>query len=462
MWQSTRERQAARAAVDDAPVVSSLKEASPAARRRQQAVARSAQLTNMFDRLSSADAKLRETTQLDDVFSDGGATDLLSPVAARPRQPPPLSTSAAAPPPPLTGVVAPSPGGVILRSGRAVVLSANSRRLPHVFRDQARAVRSVEETTTGMLQTLQHLHRDLVFHAKGRADGGHGSATAATHQPNTPAATAAAAAARLSTADDSEPPTPLAGETTAALQRRIAEADARAEAVRVQRARAAAADEGASDDQSVEDYGVDGVVPPLTSESRLADEVAAIAVALGKMRESAAVMCSTEAAAPSTSAAPWWSSALRMRDMKASAARLDYHAHAALNWSHRAREQLLLQAAMLNNISTDTRTQLLQQQHHWQEFQERLRDGQLAVTQLQADIAQHQARVQAEMVRRAALQEELRVSAQERGLVDVEEQNPLKAELALLLEEREWPSRTLKRDADVVVEWLRSVSTALE
>ncbi|GET85499.1 hypothetical protein, conserved [Leishmania tarentolae] len=173
-------------------------------------------------------------------------------------------------------------------------------------------------------------------------------------------------------------------------------------------------------------------------------------------------MCDTEAAAPGTSAAPWWSSALRMRDMKASAARLDYHAHAALIWSKRSREQLLLQAVKLNNISVSTRTQLLQQQEHRQGFQTRLGNDQQTVMQLRADIARYQACVQPEMARPSALQEEPLLScAQERALVDPEERNPLKAELALLLSEREWPSQTLKKDASAVLGWLRSASTAL-
>ncbi|CAG9576869.1 conserved hypothetical protein [Leishmania major strain Friedlin] len=301
-----------------------------------------------------------------------------------------------------------------------------------------------------MQSTLQQLQHDLAFHAKRRIEaereaGGH-----------------LASAPRPRPSSDSESVTPLRAETTAAQQRRVADPDVLSEAARIQRARAAAADEGLSDDQSVEDYGVDCEVPRLTSDSCLADEVAAIAVCMAKIKESAKVMYDTEAAAPSTSTAPWWSSALHMRDMKASAARLDYHARTALSWSHRSREQLLLKAVMLNNVSVSTRTQLLDQQQHWQEFQTRLRDGQETVMHLQADIARYQARVQAEMARRAALQEELRLCSQERGLVDPGEHNPLKAELALLLEEREWPSDTLKKDASVVLDWLRSVSTTLE
>ncbi|KAG5512491.1 hypothetical protein GH5_08457 [Leishmania sp. Ghana 2012 LV757] len=167
--------------------------------------------------------------------------------------------------------------------------------------------------------------------------------------------------------------------------------------------RVVAADEGDSDDQSIEDYAVDYKLPPLTSSSRLADEVAAIVACMAKMNESMKVMCDTEAALRSASAAPWWSSALRMRDMKASAARLGYHARIALSWSHRSLEQLLLQAVTLNDASVDTRTQLLQQQHHRQEFQARLRNGQQAVMELQADIAHCQGRLQAELARRAAL-----------------------------------------------------------
>ncbi|KAG5508455.1 hypothetical protein JIQ42_08197 [Leishmania sp. Namibia] len=94
---------------------------------------------------------------------------------------------------------------------------------------------------------------------------------------------------------------------------------------------AAAADEGDSDDQSVEDYAVGCKLPPLTSGSCLADEVAAIVACMAKMNESVKVMCDTEAALPSASAESWWSSALRMRDMKASAARLGYHARTALS-----------------------------------------------------------------------------------------------------------------------------------
>ncbi|KAG5487206.1 hypothetical protein CUR178_08219 [Leishmania enriettii] len=183
---------------------------------------------------------------------------------------------------------------------------------------------------------------------------------------------------------------------------------------------------------------------------------------MAKMNESVKVMRDTEAALPSASAAPWWSSALRIRDMKASAARLGYHARTALSWSHRSLEQLLLQAVILNSASADTRTQLLQQQHHEQEFQARLSHCQQALMELQANVAHCQGRLQAESARRAALQEELCLRARERGLLDPDDHSPLKAELALLLAEREGPSPALKRDARIVLNSLRSISMALE
>lgn len=432
-------------------MLSSLKKDSPPVRKRREAAARSAQLTDLFDSLSAADARAQQGTELGEDFADDlaneGAEGLFSATLLSRR--PPLSTSA----PPdhaANDVSSSSTGGLVLRSGGAAALSTNTHGLPRPFHEQALAVRSVEVTAIEMQRTLQQLQHDLAFYAKRRIEaereaGGH-LASAPRHRPSS----------------DSESVTPLQSETTAAPQRRMANPDVLSEAARIQRARAAAADEGLSEDQSVEDYGVDCEVPRLTSDSRLVDEVAAIAVCMAKMKDSAQAMHDVEAAAPSALMAPWWSSALHMRDMKASAARLDYHAHTALNWSHRSREQLLLQAVMLNNVSVSTRKQLLEQQQHWQEFQTRLRDGQQTVTQLQADIARYQARVQAEMARRAALQEELRLRAQERGFVDPGERNPLKVELALLLEEREWPSHTLKRDARVVLDWLRSVSTTLE
>ncbi|KAG5487970.1 hypothetical protein LSCM1_08286 [Leishmania martiniquensis] len=151
-----------------------------------------------------------------------------------------------------------------------------------------------------------------------------------------------------------------------------------------------------------------------------------------------------------------------MRDMKASAAWLSYHARAALSWSQRSLEQLLLQAVALNNALVATRTHLLRQHHHSQEFQARHRDRQEAVMQLQADITYYQGPLQAELARRASLQEELCLRGQERGLLDPDDHNPLKADLALLLAEREWPSQELKRDADTVLDSLRFISMALK
>ncbi|CAI5813426.1 conserved hypothetical protein [Leishmania braziliensis MHOM/BR/75/M2904] len=426
-------------------------EASPPSLKRQDAATRSAQLTSLFDRPSGPVPKVRQGAHLGKDFADGltgeGVKGILSPTLLSRRLPPSTSAPLSHP---AGGISSSSTGGAVLRSGGAPVLPTNSCGLPHFFSEQSRAVLSVEITSAEIQRTLQQLHHDLDFHAKRRIEAGRDAGCYLASAP------------RSHPSADSTSVTLLTGEATDTQQRRMAEVDTLSEAANIQRARAAAADEGASDDQSVEDYGVDCEVPPLTSDSRLADEVAAIAVCLAKMKESAGVMYDTEAAASSTSVAPWWSSALGMRDMKVSVARLDYHAHSALSWSHRSREQLLLQAVMLNNASAATREQLFQQQNRLQEFQARLSDGQQAATQLQADIAQYQARVQAEMTRRAALQEELRLCAQERGLVDSAERNPLKAELALLLEEREWPSHTLKRDASVVLGWLRSVSTALE
>ncbi|KAG5501146.1 hypothetical protein GH5_04742 [Leishmania sp. Ghana 2012 LV757] len=433
------------------PVLPSLRKDFASARKSPEAAARSAWLTNFFERLSSESVTARQSARPDEDFTEGFTDEVVeglpSPTLRSRRQP--LPTSApfhhAA-----NGAGSSSTGGVILRNDGAVVLSASCRGLPDVFREQAQTVRSMEMTAAEMQHTLQQLHQYLTLHARRRIEeerdaGGH-SVSAARRRPSADWTSIA----------------PLTGEAAALQQHAVADSDSLSEAVRIRRARAAAADEGDSDDQSVEDYAVDYKLPPLTSDSRLADEVAAIVACMAKMNESVKVMCDTEAALPSASTAPWWSSALRMRDMKASAARLGYHARTALSWSHRSLEQLLLQAVILNNASVDTRTQLLQQQQHRQEFQARLRHGQQTVTELQSDIAHCQGRLQAELARRAALQEELCLRARERGLLDPDDHNPLKAELALLLAEREWPSPALKRDARIVLNSLRSISMALE
>ncbi|GET89911.1 hypothetical protein, conserved [Leishmania tarentolae] len=453
MKRATPRRQASSAAArtaEDATVGPSLTKDYSLAHNRREAAARSVQLSQLFDSLTAAGSKERQRTKsrkdFTSNFIDGGGEDHRS-VTLLSREPP-LSTSAH--PDRLEHGACSSTGGLMLRSSGEAAPPTNIHGLPHPFQEQIATVRSVDIMATEMQRTLEQLHQDLVFHANRRTDAERESGGQLASGP------------RARQSSNTESSTSVRSDTTDWQRRCITASDTFSEAARIQRARAAAADEGLSDDQSVEDYGVDCEVPKLTSDSCLVDQVEAIAVCMAKMKESAKVMCDTEAAAPGTSAVPWWSSALRMRDMKASAARLDYHAHAALNWSKRSREQLLLQAVKLNNISVSTRSQLLEQQEHRQEFQTRLGNDQQTVTQLQADIARYQACVQTEMARRSALQEELLFCAQERGLVDPEERNPLKAELALLLSEREWPSPTLKKDASVVLGWLRSTSTTLE
>lgn len=443
--------------------------ATSTAREREKAAARSAKLTDIFDQLAAADARVRRrgSIELEDVED---AADVASPgPSEQPRDGRRRRVRGAAqanllnaPAPPVASTSTCTAtrhqgNAVLLRSGRAVVLSAGSRRLPPPFHEQARVLSSVEATTKEVQSTLKHLHRDLAVHNRGHSSRRNYRRRSAAARWESEGAESPS-----NSSEDSDRGFYGSSTTTAAAQRRMMEEEARAEKMRIQRARAAAADEGAADDQSVEDYGVDCEIPPLTSESKLEDEVATIAAHLSKAKTSALAMAEVEELAPTTSAAPWWSSALRLRDMKAAAARLDYHARAAQGWSYRAREQLLLQVAHLNNVSTTIRTQLLQQQQHWQEFQSRLRDGQQAVTQAHAAIAQWQAQTQAEVTRRAKLQEETLARARATAVVDAAETNQLKAELALLLTEREWPSRALQHDAQTVLEWLRSASTPLE
>lgn len=440
--------------------------AEAAAREREKAAARSTKLTVFFNRLAAADAlaRRRGSAEIDDDAEDGDGSTA-SPSRRVGRSPDqrrrvgasqtnfektpvrPMRRTAV----PFCGRDEAAAGG----SGGTGVFSADSsRRLPPAFREQARVLSSVDETMTEMQGTLQQLHRDLAVHDRGRHNDHRGNARIHANRRG------AGSASNSSWDVDGGFCNPSL--TSAAAQRHMAEEEAKVEQLRIQRARAAAADEGASDDQSVEDYGVDCEIPPLTAESRLVDEVASVAEHFTKARASALAMAEVEELAPTTSGAPWWSSALRLRGMKAAAARLDYHARAALGWSHRAREQLLLQVAHLNNVSATTRTQLLQQQQHWQEFQTRLKEGQQAITQMQAATALWQAQLQEETQRRARLQEELLTAAQKAAVVNAAETNHLKAELALLLTEREWPSQTLQHDAQTVLEWLKSVSTPLE
>ncbi|KPA73817.1 hypothetical protein ABB37_08954 [Leptomonas pyrrhocoris] len=435
-----------------------------AARDREKAAARSAQLTDLFGRLATADERARRgSTEVDDADVFGGAGSPGPSERARNGREQRKRTAAPSLSPTLSPP-RPQNGAVFFHNGRALVLSPASRRLPPAFYEQTRVVGSVEVATTEVQRTLLRLHRDLAVHGRQRSNS-HSTPHSSNNKTRAMGRERHSGSGAMN-ASDSSGSAPgdfdAPATTTAAAQRRIAAEEAKVEKMRVQRARAAAADEGASDVQSVEDYGVDCEIPPLTGESRVEAEVAAVADHFAKAKTSALAMAEVEELAPTTSAAPWWSSALRLRDMKAAAARLDYHARAALGRSYRAREQLLLQVAHLNNVSAATRTQLLQQQQRWQEFQTRLRDGQQAMTQLQAAIAQRQAQTQEQANHRAKLQEELLLRAQETAVVDAAETNLLKAELALLLAEREWPSRSLQRDAQTVLEWLRHASTPLE
>ncbi|KPI83264.1 hypothetical protein ABL78_7709 [Leptomonas seymouri] len=439
------------------------------ARDQEKSAARSAKLTDLFERLAAADARARhcgsieieDTDDVGNVSSPGPSEQARH--SRRQRKRAPVSGNAGrAPLPSFGSPVHHQSSAVSLRNGRAVVLSANGRRLPPAFYEQARVLGNVEATAAEVQSTLQKLRRNLAVRSRKPSDA----------CSNARGSSSAHVGGRENTAGSAGSPYDLSSgldrgvggtlTSSAARQRLIAAEEAKMEKLRVQRARVAAADEGASDDRSVEDYGVDCEVPPLSGESHLASEVAFVAEHFAKTKDSALAMAEVEELAPTTSAAPWWSSALRLRDMKASAARLGYHARAALNWSYRAREQLLLQVAHLNNISASIRSQLLQQQQRLQEFQTRLRDGHQAVTQMQAAIAQWQVHAQTESGRRAELQEELLARAREIAVVDASERNHLKAELALLLTEREWPSPSLQRDAQAVLEWLRCPSTLLE
>lgn len=406
--------------------------------------ARSAELTGLFERLAKTDEALRHGPEPISAFLDGVTPD--------------RGTTG----PPSTAAVVRPGAGFIAPNGRIIVLSASSRRLPPIFTEQAGLVRRTELLSTEVIATLRRLEEDF-----GRV------------RRTAPAETAGDGDAAVGAAGDGRGASGVFGasllsrsghhggsqSTMLGHSRTIDEADdltgrkARqaVEAERqmlLQRARAVAADEGASEDQSVADYAVDPVVPALQPGSRLRIGLEEALVSLTKCATSSAAMQRVEAEAPTTSAQPWWTSALRLRDVKAAAVRVGYHARRALLWSFRVREHLLYMAATLNTASATSRVELTTLQERRTLFQSRLAEGEQTLAHLDKEMVVLSTQLQSEKSRRLEQQAVLLQTAQAAALISCKDDNPLKAELALLLRERAWPSGALADDAKVVLQLL--------
>lgn len=409
-----------------------------------------------------------------------------------------------------------------VRGGRSIVLSGGSRRLPPVFAQQRETGRAIDVAVHGVNATLRSLTYDLSRVTDVHLPAETLQAVEDSHRAYTDAL--AIRSGRVAGSDENGNDSGRGGGGyTGGLFLPYTLRGSRLGSdwlMRLQQARAAAADECVSDMQSVADYAGDPAVPRPSRDRRTRDEMESMNESLVKIAECAAAMraavsgnpadrlfsfgdqdtttttatvtvpATLTATATATSGGgpssyPWWSSALRTRDLKAHAIRLNHHARRALLWDWRCREHLLLDAAHLNHNSERCRMDLIRLQSQLAIFAQRHTDSEVATRTLQEEAALLQTALAEAGERRGAMQLQLLESARLLGLVpdgsaasnssngNNNDHNgngprpksgsgePLSAELALLVLGYAWP-RELRADAARALDWLRTEQTFLE
>eukprot|EP00796_Vickermania_ingenoplastis_P005277 gene5277-3782_t len=335
-------------------------------------------------------------------------------------------------------------GGVLITSdGRTIVLSAESRRLPPAFTDLRRTLRNAEQQLTLVTSTVTEL----------------GTAFSSGSQIQLPAETVIAV-------EDShrEYLNMLARSKPETFSKQIGSAKAARDPeseeewnMNVLRARAAAADEGFTDDQSVEDYAVTDFPEVVNADSTIREKITAMTDSLAKVEACAKRIIQIE----QSSDMQWWSSAARTRVIKANSVRANYHCRLAYRYNLSAREQFFLQASYLNIHSEQCRTDLVKLQQQLAMFEGRTVESKQQLIEVGTHIEELSEKLQAANERRLALQEELNDKAHQLNIVYPGDRDAVNAELALLLKYSKWP-KELVPDVKKVLQWIQSEPCTLE
>lgn len=226
--------------------------------------------------------------------------------------------------------------------------------------------------------------------------------------------------------------------------------------MKVLRARAAAADEGYEENQSVEDYAVADLNSAVERPPGLEELIEEIGNEIVKLGESGERLIQWERA----SDLQWWSSAERTRLIKVSAVRANYHARVAFKWSVLCRHQFFQQVSYLNSHSRKCRDELVKLREQLVAFESRTLETQKVLLQVTTDMELLSTKFQEGADRRAKLQEEMKEKARELQIAPPD-CDSVNAELALLIKSYIWPPE-LQLDAERVLQWIRMENCALE
>ncbi|RNF27422.1 uncharacterized protein Tco025E_00352 [Trypanosoma conorhini] len=337
-------------------------------------------------------------------------------------------------------------------------LSPHTRRLPPLFAEQRRNVASIRTVCTGLGDILQQLDVDFA-----RVGVSLPSPTAAVDGAVTSDMPGAATMQLLQRRARREFLSRLQ-QAPPGQRQSLVEEDARASSLteevqdEINRARLAAADEGLSDEQSVSDYAEEPDLPRFAPGARLRDEVEAMEPSLRKISECVAAMAAIEECDAGN---PWWDSAMRTREMKATGIRANYHARCILRWNQRAREHFLVEAVSSNDQMARCRSDMLYLREQQGLFQQRINQSQ----QEQADGVEEMKTLQEQLYElshtKGELQQKLVAAAQERRLLPDNCEDATLAELLLLLDHVNWPA-AVQPDADRVKEWVRENAIPLD
>lgn len=334
-------------------------------------------------------------------------------------------------------------GGVLITAGgRTIILSSENRNMPKFFTDFQRVVRTTEEQLAIVSQTV------------GEVQNAFRSATQLQLPPEMVTALRESHQEFLYTLTVSRPET-FSKHIGAAKVAKDPEKEEEWN-INVLRARSAAADEGFTDTQSVEDYAMTDLTPMVSSNSTIREQLQCLGTSLQKVDECAQRVIQCEQATDIL----WWSSASRTRDLKVNTIRGNFHARLAYKLNLLAGEDFYRRACILNMHSDRCHADLLNLQHHLGEFETRREESRKQLEEVEKQVDQIQVHLQTALERRAALQEELIQTAHLTDVLLPNDNDVANAELALLLKVPQWP-KELMPDVVNVLQWVKCEPTAL-
>lgn len=335
-------------------------------------------------------------------------------------------------------------GGVLITSdGRTIILSAESRRLPPAFTDFRRTLRNTEQQLSNVNGTLTELRQAFASAAELQLPDEAILAVEESHRDylNMLSRT------RLETFSKQ------IGAAKVGNNPKLEEEWT----MNVLRARAAAADEGYNEEQSVTDYAVNDFSHVHNSDTTLQQQVAAIADSLNKIEVSAGNIAECE----QSTEVQWWSSASCTRLIKTNAIRANYHARLAFKWNLCCREHFFLQASLLNLRSDQCRTDLVQLQKQLSLFESRTVESKEKLESINKETEELSDMLKSAHERRLTLQEGLKEKAKHMDIIYPGDEDSVNAELALLLKVPTWP-KALMPDVERVIRWIKSEPCSLE